>query len=85
MKKKYTIEIDCANCAQKVEDALNKMDGINSAKINFMFRKLTIEADEINDELITKIIEEGKMKIEEGMKKIEEEKSMKEEEMKKKE
>ena len=60
MKKKYTIEIDCANCAQKVEDALNKMDGINSAKINFMFRKLTIEADEINDELITKIIEEGK-------------------------
>lgn len=60
MKKKYTIEIDCANCAQKVEDALNKIDGINSAKINFMFRKLTIEADEINDELITKIIEEGK-------------------------
>lgn len=60
MKKTFKIEVDCANCAQKVEDALNKMDGVDSAKINFMFGKLTLEAANIDDVLIQKVLQEGK-------------------------
>ena len=47
MKKKFTLsEIDCANCAAKMEDAINKIDGVEEASINFMAQKLTIECDE---------------------------------------
>lgn len=60
MKKTFKIEIDCANCAQKVEEALNKLDEVEEARINFMFGKMTIKADDINDELIQKIAKEGK-------------------------
>lgn len=60
MKKKYKVEVDCANCAQKIEEALNKLEGVNSAEINFMFGKLTIDADDINDELLQTILKEGK-------------------------
>lgn len=60
MKKKFKVEVDCANCAQKVEDALNKLEGVNSAEINFMFGKLTLDADDINEELLQTILEEGK-------------------------
>jgi len=45
MKKTYKIEIDCANCAAKVETALNNMDGVK-AKISFMAQKLVFEADD---------------------------------------
>ena len=34
MKKTYKIEVDCANCAQKVEDAIKKIDGVKDAKVN---------------------------------------------------
>ena len=60
MKKTFKVEVDCANCAQKVEDALNKLDIIEDAKINFMFSKLTVKADDISDELIETIRKEGK-------------------------
>ena len=49
MKKKFAIEgIDCANCAAKMEDAINKIEGINSATINFFAEKITIDADDAN-------------------------------------
>ena len=35
MKKTYKIEVDCANCAQKMEDAANKIAGVKSAAVNF--------------------------------------------------
>lgn len=50
MKKKYNIEVDCANCAQKMEDATNKIEGIKSAVVSFMAQKLTVEFEENADE-----------------------------------
>ena len=46
MKKKFNIEVDCANCAQKVEDAVNKLPGVTAATVSFMTQKMTLEADE---------------------------------------
>ena len=46
MKKKFQIEVDCANCAQKMEDAINKIDGVTAATVSFIQQRLTIEADE---------------------------------------
>lgn len=44
MKRSFKLEnLDCANCAAKMEDAINKMDGV-TATITFMTQKLTIEA-----------------------------------------
>ncbi len=46
MKKTFILEdLGCANCAAKMEDAISKIDGVNSAKINFVMSKLTIDAD----------------------------------------
>ena len=38
MKKKYDCEIDCANCAAEVQDAISKINGVQSAKVNFLER-----------------------------------------------
>ena len=46
MKKTYKIEVDCANCAQKMEDAANKTAGVKSATVNFMTLKMTVEFDD---------------------------------------
>lgn len=47
MKKHFKlIDLDCANCAAKMEDAINKLDGVKSATVSFMTQKLTIEADD---------------------------------------
>ena len=45
MKFKYTIEgIDCPNCAAKLATMMEKLDGVDSAKINFLSEKLTVES-----------------------------------------
>ena len=47
MKKKFKLEeLDCANCAAKMEEAIGKLPGVEAASVNFMAEKLTIEADE---------------------------------------
>ena len=47
MKKVYKLEdLECANCAAKMEQAIAKIDGVTFANVNFMTQKLTIEADE---------------------------------------
>ena len=47
MRKVFKLdEIDCANCAQKLEDAIKKVDGVESASVNFMTQKLTLVADD---------------------------------------
>ena len=46
MKKSYKCEVDCANCAAKMEDAIKKLDGVKNARVNFMTQKLTLEADD---------------------------------------
>lgn len=48
MKKIYRAEIDCANCAAKVERAMKKVKGVKNVNLNFMTGKLTFEADDAN-------------------------------------
>ncbi len=48
MRKTYKLdELDCANCAAKMEAAIKKIDGVTFASVNFFTQKLTIEADEV--------------------------------------
>lgn len=47
MKKVYRVQnLDCAHCADKIERAIKKIDGVQSATLNFMTQRLTLEADE---------------------------------------
>ena len=46
MKKTYNIEVDCANCANLMEDATRKTEGIASATVNFMTQKMSVEFEE---------------------------------------
>ena len=43
MKKTYKIEVDCANCANKMQDAANKTEGVKNCVVNFMTLKMTVE------------------------------------------
>ena len=49
MKKTYKIEVDCANCANLMEEAANKTEGVKSAVVNFMTQKMTVEFEEGQD------------------------------------
>ena len=57
MKKRYKFEIDCANCAAKVEAAVKKIDGVNDATVNFMAQKMVLDADDARfDEILKEVI-----------------------------
>ena len=49
MKKTYKIDVDCANCANKMEDAARKTPGVKEANVNFMTLKMAVEFDEGQD------------------------------------
>ena len=52
MKKVFKLEdLDCANCAAKMENAISKIEGVESANVSFMTQKMTIEADDIDSVL----------------------------------
>ncbi len=46
MKKTFKCEVDCANCAAKMEEAVKKISGVENARVNFMTQKFTLEAAE---------------------------------------
>ncbi len=46
MKKSYKIEVDCANCANKMEDAAKKTAGVKDAVVNFMALKMNVEFED---------------------------------------
>ncbi len=50
MKKTYKIEVDCANCAAKMEAATNKIEGVAEATVSFMTQKMKVEFAEGADE-----------------------------------
>ena len=50
MKKTYDIDVDCANCANLMEEAANKVKGVASATVNFMALRMTVEFEEGADE-----------------------------------
>ena len=58
MRKLFRIdEIDCANCARKLQDALARVEGVTSISINFMTQKLTLEAaDDQFDAVLDRVI-----------------------------
>lgn len=49
MKKTYKIEVDCANCANKMEDAAKKTSGVKDAVVNFMTQKMIVEFEDNAD------------------------------------
>lgn len=49
MKKTYKIEVDCANCANLMENAARKTSGVQSATVNFMTQKMIVEFEEGSD------------------------------------
>jgi len=65
MKKKFKLEdLDCANCAAKMEEAINKLEGVNSASVSFMAQKLTIDAEDDKFESIMDQVVEVCKKVE---------------------
>ena len=62
MKKIYKIEVDCAACATKCENAISKLDGISLCQINFMTQKMLIEAE--NPDSMLKLILKTARKVE---------------------
>ena len=58
MKKHFKLrDLDCANCAAKMEEAIKKLDGVNSATVSFMTQKLTLDADDARfDEILREAV-----------------------------
>ncbi len=58
MKKKFKLEdLDCANCAAKMEEAIKKINGVNDANVSFLAQKMTIDAvDERFDEIMKEVV-----------------------------
>lgn len=61
MKKYFKIEVDCAICAQKIEEAIKKVNDVQDCSINFMTQKMMIEMeDSIFDVTMKKVIKVAK-------------------------
>lgn len=65
MKKTYKIEVDCAACALKMEDAAKKVEGVQNATVSFMTQKMNVEfADGADDKGIMKNVLKACKKVE---------------------
>ena len=53
MKKTYKIDVDCANCANKMEDAANKTPGVKNAVVNFMTLKMNVDPKAVMEQVPT--------------------------------
>lgn len=61
MKKKFKCEVDCANCALKLENALKKVKGVEDVSVNFLTQKLVLTApDEDFDSVFEEVIKKAK-------------------------
>ena len=58
MKKKFKLQdLDCANCAAKMEEAIKRIEGVADANLSFMTQKMTIEADDSRfDEIMKEVV-----------------------------
>ena len=58
MRKTYELEeLDCANCAAKMEEAIKKIDGVHDATVSFMAQKMTVDADDARfDDIMKEIV-----------------------------
>ncbi|MCD8095404.1 MAG: heavy-metal-associated domain-containing protein [Ruminococcus sp.] len=65
VKKVYAMEdLDCANCARKMQDAVNKLDGVESCEVNFMLQKMTLEFDEDSHDKVIKQVKKCVRRVE---------------------
>jgi len=64
MKKVFKIEVDCANCANKIQEAVSKIDGVNSVTINFMTQKMIIDIDDDRFDEVFKIVVKTAKRVE---------------------
>ena len=62
MKKTFQMEdLDCPNCAAKMEAAIKKLDGVNNATVNYIAQKMTVDAaDDRFDEIVRLAVKEVK-------------------------
>lgn len=57
MRKKFSVEVDCANCAAKMEEAAARTEGVNSVSISFMTQKMVLDApDEKFDAVLKNVV-----------------------------
>ena len=58
MKRQFKLlDLDCASCAAKMEQAIRKLDGVNGATVSFLTQKLTLDADDARfDEILRQVI-----------------------------
>ena len=58
MKKRFTLtDLDCANCAAKMEAAIKRIDGVSDATVSFMSQKLSIDADDSRfDDIMREVV-----------------------------
>ena len=57
MKKSYKIEVDCANCANLMEETARKTEGVKDCVVSFMTQKMTVEADDARfDEIMKQVV-----------------------------
>ena len=65
MKKVFELEdLDCANCAAKMEDAIRKLDGVQTVTISFMAQKMTLEAEDANFDKVLKQVKKCIKRVE---------------------
>lgn len=65
MKNTYKIEVDCANCANLMEEATKKTEGVKYASVNFMTQKMTVEfADGTDEKSVMKKVLKACKKVE---------------------
>ena len=63
MKRRYKIDVDCANCANKMEVAAKKTEGVKDANVNFMTLKMMVEFEEDAkpEEVMPRVLENCKI------------------------
>ena len=64
MQKKFKIEVDCANCAAKIETAIKELPGVKNASVSFMAQKLLLEADDDKFDAVLKDAAKAAKKVE---------------------
>ena len=63
MQKKFNIEVDCANCAAKIENVISNMDGVNSCTVSFM-TQMVLDADDARFDQVLKAAVKTAKKVE---------------------
>ena len=64
MQKKFNIEVDCANCAAKIENAVSALPAVNACNVIFMAQKMLLESDDAQFQSVLKAAVKAAKKIE---------------------